>query len=1512
MTERPAFRQQANHSCVEAASFSASDLLELRQYQNGIRFLLGTTALIAVLSVMAPEAQAQQYWDGTDTTSGNGAPTGGSGTWDGATTNWTDDAVGTTNQSWASGDAVFGGTAGTITVSGTQTTTGMTFDTGGYTVTGGTLAVGGATIDGGSGATTISSTLTGAGLNKVGTGTLTISGTTNITGRFKVAEGGVVLGVGAFDDPLSSIWLQDDIDPVGSQVTLDLGGNTVATTTLVVNGVGTTELSNGTVEFSGTADIWYATVSADLTGSGSLVKSGSGTATLEGTNTYTGSTLVRQRTLSLAAGSSIASTTVTIGDASTTAKPILIAETGTLATGTDLTINTGAGLGGEFRNERDNSITTLNTSDADAEVTLNGGTLTITGGGTVAGVVAGAANLTNNGGTLTLTGTANTATGTLTNTSGIVNLADWSGSINNSATTNFTGSMTLGGTVTNNSGASLNNESGAAIVVGGVTTFTSAGTVTGATGLTFNATNVTYQDGHTEAGTVDINVATGGTLTEERTGDQNFSGSVDYNVVTGGAANFTATSGFTTTGTLTHGSSGTFTVANNQTVSAATINLNSGTAIIGDGATLQGTGNTMNIAVATAAGAGATLTDANDINILAAGSATYAGAGTLSVNTDGAGAEGITIDGALNVTGGGTVTTTVGGTGTIVTQGTGTIDVSNAGSHLDATGETITNNSTAATGINVGAGSQLTAANITNGTGATLSNAGTVTANVSNTTATSTLTTSDTITGDVTNTLGTVNAAGVISGTVTQNSGTFTLTAALSAGALSGAGDITNGGSLLTLDGDADATGETATYSGAISGTGGLTINVGEDTQVLSGANTYSGTTTITSGTLELSGGSAIADTGEIANAGTLLVSTAETVGALNGAGAVTLSATLTTGDAGDDTISGNITGAGGLTKAGAGTLTLSGTNDYTGTTTVSAGTLELSGGSAIVDMGEIANAGTLLVSTAETVGALNGAGGVTLNSTLTTGDAGNDTISGVISGSGGLTKQGSGNLILSGVNTYSGATTVSSGHLQIDQSLTGGAVVNAGAFLTNNGTIAGTVTNNGTVTSASAIFGGLTNSSTFNASGSTVVNGPFSNSGTASMLNGATGDTITVNGNMSGGGQLNLDVNYATNTGDSLLVNGSTSGVTTVSLNSLTTDNPAIGSELTVVTVTGTTNASDFVLAGGPLVAGIYSYDLALASGEWALSGQLNAVGEAYETAPIALGELLYMPTLEQRRGQARNLAASDEGKSLVGGSWGRVFANKFESELGSSTNGTAVDANISGFQAGYDYVVPDGQNGTWVLGLTGQVGTVGSTTPNSTSDAKSLALGATATWFGNDGWYADGQLQFSFLEINFSADGTDLAENEKGYGVGLSAEFGKRITLSSSSAIVPHAQINWTRLDGGTFTDLSGNSVSMENIQSKRGRLGLAYEYFDQPNNTKLYAVGSIVHGFSSNNTVVINDASLKIGELGTWAEFGVGVSKYWGVNRKFYAEMSSRQSLNSESGSSFGITAGIEFKL
>ena len=120
--------------------------------------------------------------------------------------------------------------------------------------------------------------------------------------------------------------------------------------------------------------------------------------------------------------------------------------------------------------------------------------------------------------------------------------------------------------------------------------------------------------------------------------------------------------------------------------------------------------------------------------------------------------------------------------------------------------------------------------------------------------------------------------------------------------------------------------------------------------------------------------------------------------------------------------------GSGSITKAGAGTLILSGTNTYSGGTTISAGTLSI-GSDTNIGSGTntIGNKGTLLLSgngTYTNDWTLSGAG-----SAIATDN--NNTLSGVLSGNGGLTKKGGGILTLTGNNAYTGSTTVSEGTLK-------------------------------------------------------------------------------------------------------------------------------------------------------------------------------------------------------------------------------------------------------------------------------------------------------------------------------------------------------------------------------------------------------------------------------------------------------------------------------------------------
>jgi autotransporter-associated beta strand protein len=274
-----------------------------------------------------------------------------------------------------------------------------------------------------------------------------------------------------------------------------------------------------------------------------------------------------------------------------------------------------------------------------------------------------------------------------------------------------------------------------------------------------------------------------------------------------------------------------------------------------------------------------------------------------------------------------------------------------------------------------------------------------------------------------------------------------------------------------------------------ISGTGTL-AKQGAGTLTLTGANTYTGRTIITAGTLRIGdGGTSGSIAGDVANDGVLAFNRSDAV-----------------------TFAGKITGSGALVQMGNARLTLTGDHSYSGGTTVSAGGVQIGdGGTTGWIQGNVVANGILAFNRSDDVvfggvvsgtGALHqlGTGKLTLTgantvasgamvaegSTLQIGDGGvsgtfsgaiantgelifhrSDAIAydGVISGTGTLTKRGAGVLTVSGTNTFTGLTRVDAGALMIASgSSVASAEVAAGAVLGGSGTIRGNLTNSGTV----------------------------------------------------------------------------------------------------------------------------------------------------------------------------------------------------------------------------------------------------------------------------------------------------------------------------------------------------------------------------------------------------------------------------------------------------------------
>ena len=1029
----------------------------------------------------------------------------------------------------------------------------------------GTVALGTATLTtgGDNTATTFSGVISGTGgLTKNGSGIFTISGTNTFAGATTINTGTLKLGATGGIPATSAV-------TVASGAIFDL--NSLSATIGSLAGAGSVTPGSGTLTTGGNNST--TAFSGVINGTGGLTKTGSGTFTLSGTNTFSGSFIITNGALTLSgtSGRTASASGVTIG------------------TGATLTLDNSAG---QNTDRIGNS----------AAITLNGGTLRFISASNGSTETVGALNASGGASSIAITHNGAVTDSTSLTFSSL-------GTIATGATVNFSAS---GGTLgANSTGPHIYITGKANGLLGGWATVGSdfaeyftdgvraySSYYTGSLGININdATKIPQLSSSSPSGAYTLtNVGTttdlGLSLNDIAIVDLGALSTRTLNLSGGGLVKGTATATtISGTGRLTVGGTATGTLSvsvdagHTLTVSASVID-NAGTnGIYGD------------------AGDGVVSLSKGDAGVLVlSGTNTYTGnnfinTGTVQISAEnnlGALANDVTFGGGtLSITAGFTAST--GKVFTISSDLTGTLDIASAQTlTLGNLSDVLTTGNTAGLLRKTNAGAlviqaanpsfdgtmQIDAGSVELRNAQSLGdsvNRGRITLNSgtlklrndTNTTFANDVTvTADSII-DVARLTGTTPAVTHTLGALSIGANTLTITGSNGAALTFGA---------VTLTGAATFNPTTAdTTLGAVSGSFGIT-KIGAGALVLTGAGSYTGTTTINAGTLRLGVAGGVASTSAVSVASGAvfdLNNLSATIGSLTGAGSVTLGSGILTsgGDNTATTFSGIIGGSGGLTKTGTGIFTLSGANTYTGATTINGGTLTLgvAGGipsSSALTVNVASSATFDLNNFNSTIGSLTGAGSVTLGSgTLTAGgDNSSTSFTGIVSGSGGLTKSGSGVFTLSGANTFTGTTNINSG-VVVGQNTTalgstaGGTVVASGGelriaagssvgaealTLSGSGTtsagalrvISGTASWSGNVTLASAATIGVdagqltlggtinlgSNTLTFASTGATQSDGIISGSG-GLVKNGAGTLTLTAANIFSGATMINLGV---------------------------------------------------------------------------------------------------------------------------------------------------------------------------------------------------------------------------------------------------------------------------------------------------------------------------------------------------------------------------------------------------
>ena len=847
---------------------------------------------------------------------------GGSGTWSATSPMWTNSDGSAPNSAMQPqpGFAIFGGTPGTVTVdasAGTVSATGMQFFTNGYVLNGDALTliapsgsnpviinVGDGTTASASTTATINNVLTGnSGLVKTDYGTLLLGGVNTYSGNTIIQQGTLALagdgsiantnyvevdGGASFDisnaaQGISIPWLQGSGNVnLGSQVlTLTSAGRFDG----VIDGSGGLTLANGVTQLSGVNTYsGITTIGAggelDLLGNGSIANST--------VDVLTGGSFSIASTNSGASISSLqGSGSVNVGSST---------QTLTLGNATDTFNGVLSGFGALTLSSGTETLTGTNTYQG--LTTINSGTLALLGNGSIAS----SSGVTiNSGGTLDISGSSGASITTLTG-NGNVNLGAQTLTLTNANGGTFNGAINGSGNLTLNSGdlaLSGNN------AYTGITTIGNGATLTDASAQALTSTTAFHLNGGV-LGVSNTNFTTsasvalgagGGLLSVNGSNTLELDGVISGGV---GGLSFLGINGGTLILTNTNNSYQGGTHIDNVFGGTTVVEVKA-TGALGSGDVTVGASSALDFI-----GHGST--------IVSAGSRTINVAGTASISFGNSSSLGSSV-----------VNMAAGSAGTL-----GGADIGSA--HLNNAGMVIVSDATAGNAVltNLGGSTTPSGSQI----GDPFSYTGGVLGLFGN--------------SDLANTAVVNNAGSAVFITGVPGDA-----ATISIGSLSGGGNILLGsnddanGNNIPLTLTLGALNRDDTISGIIDDTAfaGQSMNdgltkIGTGTLTLTGANNYSGVTTISNGSLQIgSGGTTGSVISDIVDNATLIFNRSDAV-----------------------SYGGSISGNGALMQQGSGTLTLDGNNSaFTGTTTVVNGSLIVGitvgntavlGGNVIVDNG--------------------------------------------------------------------------------------------------------------------------------------------------------------------------------------------------------------------------------------------------------------------------------------------------------------------------------------------------------------------------------------------------------------------------------------------------------------------------------------------------------------------------------------------------------------------------------
>lgn len=241
----------------------------------------------------------------------------------------------------------------------------------------------------------------------------------------------------------------------------------------------------------------------------------------------------------------------------------------------------------------------------------------------------------------------------------------------------------------------------------------------------------------------------------------------------------------------------------------------------------------------------------------------------------------------------------------------------------------------------------------------------------------------------------------------------------------------------------------------------------------------------------------------------------------------------------------------------------------------------------------------------------------------------------------------------------------------------------------------------------------------------------------------------------------------------------------------------------------------------------------------------------------------------LRKRLGEVRGMTESN-------GLWVSASGQRDRFD-GFASNG--VKQNAYRFNLGLDHKI-----GSWLVGANFKYlhGTQKTSNPDSHAKGKVNSAGANiySTWIAENGLYTDIVASFDHYHQKITTsmlDGRGVSGKVNNFGLGLSAEVGKKFGLTKDFFVEPQAQLAYYWIKGKDFSMSNGMKVEQDDFNSLVGRLGVVggKDFKDAEGNIKgqVFVKGGVKQQFAGKQKLRANSVQFKDELKGTSGYYGLG---------------------------------------